>query len=166
VPSGVTFTANTNATFLLGSTGTQTITTNGVTLDMPITVTASGATKTFADALNIGTRTFTLTNGTVKFKNNATTTVGGFATSGTAQKFLESSTAGSQATISQSSGNVSVNYLSIKDINATGGANWVARTDLGSKDLGNNTGWNFIFIAIQQILKPIMDKILKPIILN
>lgn len=139
VPSGVTFAANTNATVLFGSSGTQTITTNGVTLDMPITVNASGATKSFADALNIGTRTFTITDGTVQFKNGVTTTVGVFATSGSNQKFLQSTSAGSQATLSQSTGTVNATFLTAKDINATGGAIWNLVNSSISQ--GNLTGW-------------------------
>jgi hypothetical protein len=165
--STVTMEAGTNSTQFLGTSGTQQITTDGKTLDFPITFNGIGGTFAFQDALTQGsTRAFTVTNGTVQLKNGVTSAVGSFATSGTSQKFLRSTTAGKQATISQASGNVSASYLSISDINATGGATWNARTDLGSKDITNNTGWNFIFIAVQQILKPIMARILQPIILN
>lgn len=127
----------------------------------------AGATWAMSNAFNVASgKTLTFANGTVQLKNGVTSTIGAFATSGTTQKFLRSTLAGSQATISQSSGTVNATYLTIQDISATGGATWNARTDLGSKDIANNTGWNFIYIAIQQILKPIMEKILKPIILN
>jgi hypothetical protein len=157
-----------NGPLLFAGTGTaQNITTNGKTLDFPLTFNGIGGTFAFQDALTQGsTRAFTITNGTVQLKNGVTSTVGSFVTSGTNQKFLQSTLAGSQATLSQASGTVNASYLAIRDINATGGAVWNARTDLGSKDITNNTGWNFIFIAIQQILKPIMAKILQPIILN
>jgi hypothetical protein len=126
------------------TSGTQTVTTNGKTFDFPITVNGVGGTVEFVDALTQGsTRTFTITNGTVKLKNGVTSTVGNFATSGTNQKFLQSTLAGSQATLSKASGTVSVSYLTIKDINATGGATWNAFVTNNNVDAGNNTGWDF-----------------------
>ena len=50
-------------------------------------------------------------------------------------------TPGTQATLSKSSGIVSVDYLSIQDSNATGGATWNAGANC--VDAGNNTGWIF-----------------------
>jgi hypothetical protein len=165
--SGMTVSSGVQVTTFAATSGTQTITTNGVIFDNSLTFNGVGGTFAFQDALTQeSTRAFTITNGTVQLKNGVTSTVGAFATSGTNQKFLQSTTPGSQATLSQASGTVNVSYLTIQDINATGGATWNARTDLGSKDISNNTGWNFIFIGAQQILKPILKKILKPIILN
>jgi hypothetical protein len=98
----------------------------------------------FTDAVQItSTRTFTITNGTVKLKSGVTSTVGSFATSSTTQKFLESTTPGSQATLSQASGIVSTGYLTIKDINATGGATFNAYTVNSNVNAGNNLGWDF-----------------------
>ena len=54
---------------------------------------------------------------------------------------INSSTAATQATLSKSSGTVSVNYLSIRDSAATGGAGWYAGTT--STNVSNNTGWIF-----------------------
>lgn len=134
----------TNTNTFAKTTGTQTVTTNGKTLDFPITVNGAGGTVEFTDALTQGsTRAFTFSNGTVKLKNGVTSTVGAFATSGTNQKFLESTLAGSQATLSQASGTVNVSYLTIQDINATGGATWNAFADQGNVDAGNVDGWDF-----------------------
>lgn len=134
----------TNTNTFAKTTGTQTVTTNGKTFDFPITVNGVGGTVEFTDALTQGsTRAFTITNGTVKFKAGVTSTVGAFSTSGTNQKFLESTLAGSQATLSQASGTVSASHLTIKDINATGGATWNAFVTNGNVDGGNNTGWDF-----------------------
>jgi hypothetical protein len=54
--------------------------------------------------------------------------------------YLRASTTGSQATISKSSGSVTLNYVALKDMNAAGGATFTANNYV---DLGNNTGWNF-----------------------
>lgn len=131
--------------FIFSATsGIQSVTLNGKTLDMNLSVNTPNATVKFLDALTQGsTRTFTITNGTVQLKNGVTSTVGAFATSGTDQKFLQSTLAGSQATLSEASGTVDVSYLTIRDINATGGAIWNAFVDQFNIDAGNNDGWDF-----------------------
>lgn len=143
--SGMTITAATvtGPTFAATS-GTQTVTSNGVTIQRPVTINAPGATISCADALT-STQTLTITNGTLQLKAGATSTVGMFATSGTNQKYLQSTTPGTQATISDASGTISVSYLTIKDSNATGGATWQAYTTNSNVNDGNNTGWTFYF---------------------
>lgn len=142
--SGMTITSGTNAWTFGATSGTKQITTNGKTINVPLVFDGAGGTFAMQDALTQGsTRAFTITNGTVLLKNSATTTVGAFATSGTNQKFLRSTVAGSQATLSQASGTVSASYLTIQDINATGGATWQAFTTDGNVDAGNNLGWDF-----------------------
>lgn len=136
--------ASTSAVTFKATSGTKTITTAGLAFDFPITFDGVGGTWAFADALTQGsTRAFTITNGAVALKNGATSTVGAFATSGTNQKYLQSTLAGSQATLSQASGTVSTSYLTIQDINATGGAVWQAYTTNQNVDAGNNDGWDF-----------------------
>jgi len=96
--------------------------------------------NTFANITNTAQpSTITLTAGT-------TQTVSAFGVSGTSGNFvtLNSSAAGSQATLSDSSGTNSVSFVSIKDINATGGATWEAFITSGNVDAGNNTGWDFL----------------------
>lgn len=59
------------------TSGTQTITSNGLGIDSPITINGSGGTTTLADSLNLslGTaRAFTLTNGTFNTANKAVST--------------------------------------------------------------------------------------------
>lgn len=144
--TGMTISASTGTCTFAATSGVQQITSNGVTVDRPLLFNAPGATITFQDALTQGsTRAFTITNGTVKLKAGATSTVGAFATSGSNQKYLQSTTAGSQATLSQASGTVTVSYLSIKDIAATGGATWNAYVDYNNVDQGDNTGWDFSY---------------------
>jgi hypothetical protein len=96
-----------------------------------------------------------MTNGTLQLKSGTTNTVGSFTTSGTTQKFLQATTNGSRATLSQASGTVSASYLTIKDSAATGGATFIASTTNSNVDSGNNTGWNFAVISSVSIGKPI-----------
>jgi hypothetical protein len=143
IAAAVTLGTATGFTFAATS-GTQTVTTNGKTLDGLITINAPSATVSFSDSLTQGsTRSFTFLAGTLKLKAGATSTVGVFSTSGATQKFLQSTTAGSQATLSQASGTVSVSNLTIQDINAVGGAAWNAYVDFQNIDAGNVDGWNF-----------------------
>lgn len=144
ISTGMTVGAGTDATTFASTSGTKTITTNGKTLDFPVTFDGVGGTWSFADALTQGAgKAFTITNGAVQLRAGATSTVGAFATSGATQKYLQSTTPGSQATLSQASGTVSSSYLSIRDINATGGAVWQAYTTNQNVDAGNNDGWDF-----------------------
>lgn len=148
--SGMTITpaTSTQPTFAATS-GTQTVTSNGVTIDRPVTINAPGATVSCVDALTLGsTRTLTITNGTLQLKAGATSTVGSLATSGTNQKYLQSTLAGTQATLSGASGTNNVLYLTIQDINATGGATWNSYLYNANVDAGNNIGWNFDSIPV------------------
>jgi hypothetical protein len=144
ISSGMTLDAGTLITSFSGTSGTQQITTNGKTLDFPLTFNGVGGTFAFQDALTQGsTRAFTITNGTVQLKNGVTSTVGSFVANNSSVKFLQSTTPGSQATLSQASGTVNVVDLTIRDINAVGGASWNAYTDFENTDAGNNDGWDF-----------------------
>lgn len=137
--------ANTSTLSFRPTSGTSTITTAGKTFDLPISVVAPGGTVAFADALTMGsTRTFTFNAGTLRFKDGVTTTVGGFATGGALGRFLQSTTPGVQATLSDASGTNSLINTTIQDIAATGGAVWNAPTNRGNVDAGNNSGINFI----------------------
>jgi hypothetical protein len=79
---------------------------------------------------------------------STTTTVTNFSLAGTAGNLvtLQSSSAGTRATLSKASGTVDVSYLSIKDSAATGGASFVALLSNGNIDAGNNTGWRFLVL--------------------
>jgi hypothetical protein len=143
VSSGVTLTAGALVT-TFAATSSKTITTNGKTLDFPLTFNGVGGTFAFQDALTQGsTRAFTITEGTVQLKSGATSTAGSFVANSTSVKYLQSTTPGSQATISQASGTVTVSDLTIQDSNAAGGASWNAYADFDNEDAGNNDGWNF-----------------------
>ena len=143
VKSGMTINSGTLVTSLLATSGTKTITSNGQTLDFPITINAPGATVAMQDALTLGsTRALTMTDGTLQLAAGTTNTVGSFVTTGTTPKYLLSTTPGTQATISDASGTNTVTYLTVQDSIATGGATWDALA-ITNVDAGNNTGWLF-----------------------
>ncbi|MBL7795696.1 MAG: HYR domain-containing protein, partial [Saprospiraceae bacterium] len=80
----------------------------------------------------------------LKFGNAKTQTITGeilILGTGGQPIFFNSTTAGAQATISKASGNVCLDFVWIKDINATGGATFNA--GVNGANLGNNTGINF-----------------------
>lgn len=115
--------------------------------------------NTFTNITNtVQPATITLTAGT-------TQTVSAFGVSGTSGNLitLNSSSAGSQATLSDSSGTNSVSFVSIKDINATGGSFWSAYTSNGNVDAGNNTGWDFNGEASRYIYTRRKNKVIFPI---
>jgi hypothetical protein len=114
--------------------------------------------NSFANITNsVQPATITLTAGT-------TQTVAAFGVSGTAGNLitLNSSTAGTRATLSDSTGTVEVSNVSIKDIFATGGANWNAFLKSGNVDAGNNLGWDF-FPAVRQVFSQVFTSIFRPI---
>lgn len=80
---------------------------------------------------------------TLTFTAGITVTIGtAFTVNGTSGNLmtLQSSSAGSAFTLSKSSGTVSVEWCSIKDSTATGGASWLATNSL---NVSGNTGWVF-----------------------
>jgi len=114
--------------------------------------------NSFANITNsVQPATITLTAGT-------TQTVAAFGVSGTAGNLitLNSSTAGTRATLSDSTGTVEVSNVLIKDISATGGANWNAFLKSGNVDAGNNLGWDF-FPAVRQVFSQVFTSIFRPI---
>jgi hypothetical protein len=82
---------------------------------------------------------------TVNFTSGATQTITtAFTATGTAVNkiTMNSTTAGSQATLSKTSGTVTVHYCNIRDSNATGGAVWDAKDNC--TNVSNNSGWQFL----------------------
>ena len=132
------------------TSGAKTITSNSVAFGGNVTFNGVGGAWSMQDAMAV-TGTLTMTNGTLQLKSGTTSTVGAFATSGTNQKYLQSSIAGVQATISDASGTNDASYLTIKDINATGGATWNAFIDQGSINVSNNSGWDF-YVEIGNVI--------------
>ncbi|HLP95794.1 MAG TPA: HYR domain-containing protein [Saprospiraceae bacterium] len=79
---------------------------------------------------------------TLSVAAGSTQTTGNLIASGTCAKGLtiQSDAPGSAAIFSQASGTINSSFVTLQDINATGGATFNANQ---STDLGNNTGWNF-----------------------
>lgn len=154
IASGMTLTAGSLVTIFAATSGTQTITSNGKTLDFPVTMNGIGGTVEMADALTIGsTKTLTLNAGTIKFKNGTTNSAGTFVIEGSSgnQVVLNSTSSGTQYTLSQSSGFVIAKFATIKDSIGTGGANYIANLDTNINS-GNTTNWlftsnNLIFLS-------------------
>jgi hypothetical protein len=141
---GATVYIGTSTINFAATSGAKTIKTSGLTIDSNVTFNGVGGTWAMQDALTQGsTRALTMTNGTLQLKSGTTSTVGSFATSGTTVKYLQATTPGSQATISDASGTNTVSYLTIQDIAATGGATWNAYSTDNNINAGNNTGWDF-----------------------
>jgi len=114
-----------------------------------ITVTGSNTFATMA-VNNAG-----LTNG-LKLTDGTTQTVTGFTTNGSVGNLAKLlSTAGAAATISKSSGTVSIDYMSIEDSTATGGATWYAGAN--STNVGGNTGWIFTAPPSGTAVKDMID---------
>jgi hypothetical protein len=128
ISSGSTLEAGTLITTFAATSGTQTITSNGKTLDFPVIFNGLGGTMEMADALTVGsTRTLTLSAGTIKFKNGTTNSAGTFAIAGTItnQVVIQSTSPGSNYTLSVGSNSVNAFYATITDC--------VASLNLGNK---------------------------------
>ena len=98
IASGMTLTAGTATTTFAATSGTKTITSNGKTIDFPLTFNGVGGTWQLQDAMTVGsTRTVTLTSGTLNLNNLGLTTG------------LFSSSASTARTIAFGTGNITVN---------------------------------------------------------
>jgi hypothetical protein len=96
-------------------------------------------------------QTLTLTAGKLyQFQANSIQTVVNLNASGSCTSLLsmQSLTAGTRATISKSSGTVSIDYVQLKDMAASGGAVFNASNAV---DLGNNIGWNINVLSARQL---------------
>ena len=147
-PTGFTTTAGTGTgSISMTSASAKTFAGGGSTFNCALNQGGAGAlTVSGANTFNYITNTYNAIGATtITFTAGTTQTVSNFTAVGTAGKLLtiNSTSAGSQATLSKSSGTVNANYLSIQDSNATGGATWNAGAN--SVNVSNNTGWIFGF---------------------
>ena len=141
--SGLTVNAQTSTVVISDTSATAKNTTSGMSLNI---LTISGDNVTIGGSNTFGTLNVNnagLPNG-LKLVNGGTQTITNtLTTNGSAGNLaiLVSSLSGSTATLSKTSGTVSVDYMSIKDSHATGGASWYAGAH--STNVSNNTGWIF-----------------------
>jgi len=106
--SGGSYTAGANAQTFAATSGTQTITTNGRTLDFPITKSNANSTLTLGSALTIGsTRTFTISLGT--FTPGYNITAGLFSLTGTINMGSNTWTASGVGTVWSAAAGVTIN---------------------------------------------------------
>jgi lipopolysaccharide export system protein LptA len=151
ISSGMTLTAGTLTTTFAATSGTQTITSNGKTLDFPVTFNGLGGTREMADALTIGsTKLLFLLAGTVKFKNGTTNSAGNIAIAGTVsnQVVIQSTSAGNTYTLSATSGPVNAYYATITDCIAS-------PITLGTQLLGNMAYSGLSFSVNSQDTNPL-----------
>jgi hypothetical protein len=151
--SGTVWDANSNSANLTVSASTGTINMNSASaktfagggFTWPTLNQGGAGALTIQQANTFANITNTVQPATITFPASTTTTVSAFNVSGTSGNLitLNSSTNGTQATLSDASGVVSVSSCSIKDINATGGATFNAFVDENNIDAGNVDGWDF-----------------------
>ena len=147
--SGATFTASgtnltTSGTGTISMTSASSKTFAGGGFSYPTLNQGGAGALVITGANTFANITNTVQPATITFPASTITTVAAFAVSGTAGNLItiNSSSAGTQATMNYTGGNlINVNYLSIKDSNATPSLKWYANTT--STNVSNNTGWNF-----------------------
>ena len=149
--SGFTTTAGTGTgSISLTNAAAKTFQGNGVAYNCTLNQGGAGA-LTITGANTFTNITNTVQPATVTFPSSTITTVTNFSLTGTVGNLItiNSSTAGTAATLSKASGAVSVSYLSIQDSTATGGATWTA---ISSTNVSGNTGWTFSSISTGNFL--------------
>lgn len=143
ISSGTTVSGGANATTFAATSGVQTITSNGKTLDFPITVNAPGATVRPTDTFAQGTtRTFTLTAGTFDI-NNQTTTIGLFASAGSVARVIDF---GTNETLTVAGGGASAWSASGSNLTCTG----TGTIKMTSASAETFTGGGFTYPTLDQ----------------
>lgn len=158
ISTGMTVSAGATTTVFAATSGTKTITSNGKTLDFPITVNGVGGIIQLADALTMGSgRLLTLTAGTLDI-NDLTLTAGTFSGTGSTARTLDFGTgslvvvgAGASAFDATTITNLTVTYSTGAKVSMTnaaaktfigGGASWPKLEQAGAGALtitGSNT---------------------------
>ena len=129
-----------SSTILMASASAKTFAGNGYTYG--VVKSAGAGAMTISGNNTFGELGNTVQPTTIRLTAGSTQTVTTFSASGTSGNVvtLDSSSAGTAATLSKASGTVNASYMSIKDSAATGGATWNA---LNSTDVSGNSGWVF-----------------------
>ncbi len=142
--TGLTLNQNTSTITISDTSSTsKTFAGGGKTYNI-LTITGSGTGAViFTGANTFGNFTVNAPK-TITFPASTTTTFSGtFTCSGSSGNVitLNSSSGGTQHTLSKASGTVDCDYMSIQDSNATGGATWNA--GVNSTNVSDNSGWIF-----------------------
>jgi autotransporter-associated beta strand protein len=172
---GATWNSNTDAVDVTVSASTGTIsmtsgsakTFSGGAKTWPTLNQGGAGTLTIAQSNTFTDITNTTKGATLALTINTTQTVSAFSFSGTSasQTSLNSSSAGTLATLNGTGGIVNARYLNIKDVRAQGYTEWNALVDQGAIDQGNTPGWNFITLGIKKILRKVFSRqIIRPVI--
>jgi len=153
--TGLTFTAPTGTIFVTDVTATaKTFTGGGLTYNnLTITGGASSGTFIFTEGDTWGTISVITGAKTLQFPSSTTSTIAGLSVPGTTGNTVSitASTAGTAATLSKASGSVSINFVSIKDSTATGGATWTAGPV--ATNVSGNTGWTFVTAVRHRVIQ-------------
>lgn len=149
----MTLTAGTGTTTFVATSGTQLVTTNGKTIDNPITQNGVGGTVQLQDNLTMGaTRTFTLTNGAFNVNGKVFTT-GIFSSSNSNTRTLNLGASGTLAVIGggytatttgltlSGTGTISMDFATAKTF-AGGGGNYPFTLNQGGAGTLSITGAN------------------------
>lgn len=149
--SGMTVGSGTFNVTLAGTLQQQNITTNGQTIDFPLRFNGLGGTFAFQDSLTMGgTRTLTLSAGSLLLKSGTTNTVGNIVLSGN-----DSSNTRLGATEQQFAaflqkvigGTITASNITIENSTVTPVDTWYG--DLTTVDGGNNTNWEFAQTSVR-----------------
>jgi hypothetical protein len=138
--SGVTMSAG--STFSMSGRNTQTITSASRTFNSPISVDSYGGTVQLADALNIGTNTLTVTNGTFDTKN-FNVTAGSLSSSTTNVRTV---TLGS-STVTVSNSSTAVDFAQITNLTFNAGTSSIVFSAGGSSTLLQTGGVTFYDVS-------------------
>jgi len=149
ISSGMTVGSGAELTTFAATSGTQQLTTNGKTLDFPITQNSPGATLQLQDNLTMGsTRTFTLTAGTLDLSSgNRTLSTGLFSSSNSNTRAIAFGTGqidvtGNNATVWTTSTATNFSYTGTPTVNATYSGSTGTRTfNTGNTEL-NSVSFN------------------------
>jgi hypothetical protein len=146
--TGTTFTAGSSAQTFAATSGTQTITTNGVTLDFPITQNGIGGTVQLPSAVTLGTtQTFTLTSGTLDL-NNFTLSTGLFSSTNSNVRVISFGTTGTVTTTGSGSvfdmtNPANFSYTGTNRINISNNSSTAASVTTGAFTAVNALNFNF-----------------------
>ena len=146
ISSGMTLIATTSVLTFAATSGTQLITTNGKTLDFPITQNGVGGTVQLQDNLTMGsTRTFTLTAGTLDLSSgNRTLSTGIFSSNNTNVRSIAFGTGnitvtGNAATVVNLAAALNFSYTGTPNFNGSYSGSTGTRNFLYATSSGNSS---------------------------